>query len=236
MNKKKLRVFAASLGAVAVIAGISAYFTSEDTVTNAFVASTLKIQIVEEKWIPDKIIVPEKIVDKDPKIKNIDETSAYVFMEVTVPAGDYEVENNNAPNKGNSLGVKTIPLFKFVNKSGEYNTDVGSSAQTVNSGWYLMEGYPKENKNSSGKVSSYSYLYAYTGSNEESKMAVLDPNELTNTALFDKVIFANVREGQKLEGSTQSINIKAYAVQTAYLESPTLTKDQAEDVWEFISK
>ena len=236
MNRKKLRILAASLAAVAVIAGVSAYFLSEDTVTNAFVASTLKIQIVEENWVPDPVIVPEQKIDKDPKIKNVDTTPAYVFMEVTVPVQELVIEDNSGDSKGVSLGTKTVPLFRFVNSSGNYTAEPDSSTQAVNPGWHLMEGYPKTVSDSSGAAATYSYLYAYTGDNAESKMAVLDPDELTSTSLFDKVIFTNAREGQGLEGSTQHIGIKAYAIQNDYLESPSATKDDPEEVWKVLTE
>ena len=236
MNRKKLRILAASLAAVAVIAGISAYFTSEDTVTNAFVASTLKIQIVEDKWVPDPVIVPEKKIDKNPKIKNADTTPAYVFMEVTVPAQRLVIEDASDNSKGISLGTKTAPLFRFVDKNGKYTAQPDTSEQTVNPGWCLMEGYPQAITDSSEAVTGYTYLYAYTGSNQDSTMSVLQPGGLTENALFDKVIFTNAREGQGLEGTTQNINIKAYAIQNDFLESPTSTKVEAADVWKILQE
>ena len=234
MNRKKIRIFAVSLAVFAVIAGITAFFTSVDTVTNAFVASKLKIKVIEPHWNPDHPIVPEEKVEKDPYIENIDETSAYVFMEVTVPAGEYIIDNNDADkqddDKGKSLGTKTAPLFKFINKDGKYQADY-TAEQKTNSGWYLMS--TTENK-SGTKVKSYTYLYAYTGDNEGDTMAVLPSGGRTAKPLFDKVIFINAREGQGLEGSTQHINIKAYAIQNNYLKSPTETDTKAENVWQHL--
>ena len=232
MNRKKIRIFAAALASIAVIAGIAAFFTSTDTVTNAFVASKLKIKIIEPNWKPDHPIVPEEKVDKDPYIVNVDETSAYVFMEVEVPAGEYVVEDNNNTDKGKSLGTKTAPLFRFIDSNGNYNTE-NTKVQTVNSGWHLMDNYPKENTKN-GKVKSYTYLYAYTGDNEGDTMAVLPSGDQTAKPLFNEVIFINAREEQGLEGSTQHINIKAYAIQNNYLKSPTETDTKAENVWKHL--
>ena len=229
MNRKKIRIFAAALASIAVIAGIAAFFTSTDTVTNAFVASKLKIKIIEPNWNPDHPIVPEEKVEKDPYIVNVDETSAYVFMEVEVPAGEYVVEDNNT-DKGKSLGTKTAPLFRFIDSTGKYNTE-NTEAQTVNSGWYLMS--TTENK-SGTKVKSYTYLYAYTGDNNDDTMKVLPSGDQTAKPLFNKVIFINAREDQGLEGSTQHINIKAYAIQNNYLKSPTETDTKAENVWKHL--
>ncbi len=65
-------------------------------------------------------------------------------------------------------------------------------------------------------------------------MAVLPSGGKTVNPLFNEVIFINAREGQGLEGSTQHINIKAYAIQNNYLKTPTETDTKAENVWQHL--
>ena len=114
---------AISLAVFTVIAGLTAYFTSGDLVTNSFRAATLAIRVVEPNWIPNPTVVPEQIIAKDPYIDNIDETPAYVFMEVTVPAEEIILEHN-APDaeKGKPDSIISVPLFRFVNKQQQQIT------------------------------------------------------------------------------------------------------------------
>ena len=93
-NKKTKRMILLSLSAVIIIVALIiyslAYFIRQDEVTNRFTASTLDIALIEEKY--DQLtqqqrttLIPNRKLDKDPKIQNTDETNAYVFLKVTVP-------------------------------------------------------------------------------------------------------------------------------------------------------
>ena len=245
MDRKRIRLLAASIAALAIIAGIAAFFTNKDLVTNVFQASRLRIKVIEPNWHPNPTIVPEQEIPKDPFIKNTEETSAYVFMEVTVPVATVTLEKNNYDNENNEKGKKDrtalIPLFRFINSDTADDqdiTDPENPAQEINKGWYPMPGYPKPNVNSSGETVSYTYLYAYTGAdnNTDDTMAVLSPDETTTTSLFDKVKFCNAREDDTLPGSRQLIDIKAYGIQTEFLISPTQTENKAENVWQYLTK
>lgn len=232
MDKGRIRLLAGAIAGLTVIAGIAAYFTSDDTVTNAFVASALNISIIEPNWVQDQTIVPEQQVVKDPYIVNTDNTPAYVFMEVTVPAVTVTVEesaNNNS--KGTALAEKKVPLFRFVTKEGSYATDPLDTAQLTNTGWYRMAGYPKLTADGS----AYTYLYAYTGSGDGSNMAVLEPRTTTVKPLFNKVLFCNAREDDTLPGSRQKIDIKAYGIQSEHLKSSDETETDAEKIWQLLT-
>ena len=257
MDRGKLRTLAVTLAAFTIVSGLVAYFTSGDVVTNSFSAATLQIKIIEPSWKPNQVIVPEQKIDKDPYIVNTDEVPAYVFMQVTVPAQEIVVEENtdgNNEDKGKKIisnsiitdddgntatvihNTHTIPLFRFINSAESYTSDQLSSEQEHNTGWYYMNNHTTENKNSSGKVISYTYLYAWTGSNSDDTMAILYPSQTTDTPLFNKVIFCNAREDDSLSGSLQNIEIKAFAIQTDYLKSSEETESKAENVWQYLSK
>ncbi len=240
MNRVKLRMLAVTLTIFTIFSGLVAYFTSGDTVTNSFSAATLQIKVSEPNWKQNTVIVPEQKIEKDPYIMNIDETPAYVFMQVTVPAERIVLEKSSGDTeKGNYDDTVIVPLFRFINQEDSYTTDLNSSNQSHNSGWYHME--TTQNKNSSDVTESYTYLYAWTGENENDTMAVLYPNETTSSPLFNKVIFCNAREDEEdddnsLSGSMQNIKIKAFAIQSDYLKSATETELKAANVWRYLSK
>ncbi|MBR1527823.1 MAG: hypothetical protein IJ642_00805 [Oscillospiraceae bacterium] len=238
MNKGKIRMLAISLASFTVISGLAAYFTSEDNVTNAFKSATLQIKVVEPNWKPDPTIVPEQKIDKDPSIVNIDDTPAYVFMEVTVPADEVTVEKVDGENKGELNSTQNVPMFRFINSdtTDNYTSDQFSTAQKVNAGWYAMSGYPKANKDSSEETVSYTYLYAYTGTNNDDTMVALNPNETTLNPLFKQVLFCNAREDDSISASRLNIKIKAYGIQEKYLKSSNETETKAELVWQYLSK
>ena len=233
MEKAKMRLLAGALAVFTAIAGLVAFFTSTDTVTNTFTASTLKIVLKEPSWNDNTVIVPEQKVEKDPYIKNADETPAYVFLRVTVPAEEVLVEKSAGDSdKGKELATQAVPLFRFVNENNEYTTDQLSAAQKVNTEWYLLS--QTENKNGS-TVESYTYIYAWVGENKDDTMEVLEPGARTGE-LFNKVIFVNAREDETLPGSTQTISVEALGIQKDYLKSSEETETKAANVWKYLSK
>ena len=237
MQKQKLRLLAVSIASLTIIAGIAAYFSSSDMVTNSFEASALRIRIQEPSWHDNPTIVPDQQVDKDPYILNTDETPAYVFLLVTVPAQEVSVEDDQPDaDKGKLLGdePQNVPLFRFINSSGEYTADPFSTEQCYNGGWYFMEMTPVTDD--SGTVRDYTYLYAYTGDNQGNTMAVLNPGERTATPLFNKVLFCNAREDDTLPGSRQTIGIEALGIQTEHLRSSGQTETEAEIIWQYLKK
>lgn len=196
----------------------------------------LRIQIVEPNWQTHQTVTPEKQIPKDPYIKNIDKTPAYVFMQVTVPAEIIVLERSDEDaEKGNSISsTAAIPLFRFVNATGSYETDQTKSDQYVNAGWYWLK--TAENVNSAGETESISYLYAWTGDNTDDTMAVLAPDETTSRPLFHAVMFCNAREDDALSGSIQNIKVDAFAIQSDYLKSALEPESKAKTVWQYLSE
>lgn len=254
MTRGQYRMLALALAAFTAIAGLTAYFTSSDAVTNSFGSATLEICVTEPNWKNNPTIVPEQKIDKDPYIVNTDETPAYVFMQVTVPAQEVTLEKATNDNKGTvltsevqkedgngspiieTITTHTIPLFRFVktvNGTDYYTTNQLSSEQEYNTGWYYMN--TTENKNASDDIISYTYLYAWTGSHSDDTMSVLYPNQTTDTPLFNKVIFCNAREDDTLPGSVQNIKIEVFGIQTDYLKSSTESESKVANVWKYLS-
>ena len=79
MERGKIRLLALSLTAFTVIAGIMAYFSGDDSVSNRFETAALSIRLNEPSWINNPVIVPEQKIDKDPYIVNTDQSDTAAF-------------------------------------------------------------------------------------------------------------------------------------------------------------
>ena len=204
MNGKKVKriIIAAALLAVLAISGISAYFTDGDTATNTFTVGKVEIDLQEPSWNPDiaTAITPKEEFPKDPKVKNIGENDAFVFLEVVVPYANVVTANDD----GTKNEAADIELFSY----------------DVNSGWAEVGEATKD-----ADAGTITHLYAYgTGT----VMTALAKDAATPT-LFDYIKFANVVEDQALEGTTQNVVVNAYAIQTTNINDEKTDLDGKND-------
>lgn len=226
-----------------------AMFTSFDLVTNRFDAGKVDIVLTETKWKPEDAtkLVPGEDLDKNPVIVNNEQTDVFVFLKVTVPYDRFELEKDSGTDKGKVLDNlhAFVPLYKFMvyNNNGtddtsddKYDKDsTTGTAQSVNSGWYLMD----NNSDGCSEIDTtnrkITYLYAYVGSNGSKIMEKLTPGSATSKPLFDKVCLQNINgniwDGSKPVsfggGRTYGIVVEAYGIQADYLG----TGNEAESVW-----
>ena len=155
--------------------------------------------------------VPDK--EKDPTITNTGINDAFVFMKVTVPAAELVTANED--------GTKNEKALKQL-----YSWE-------INKGWIQLGDAKAVTEN--GKTTAFEYIYAY-GSN--ASCSALAKN-VSTSALFDKITFLNVIEGQQfadgtgLEESETEINVQAYAIQTTDLTSNDVTTPSA--VWQVLA-
>lgn len=115
-----------------------AMFTSFDEVTNRLEAGKVDIVLIEPHWNPENgdEIVPNTFVEKDPTVKNKEETvNTYVFLEVIVPYDDdpnliiEKAYQNGTNDENNEAGkefyvnhtpehpdtpIYKVPYYKFV--------------------------------------------------------------------------------------------------------------------------
>lgn len=152
------------------------------------------------------------------------ETNNFVIgkIDIDLDEPNWEEPENVLPNQTivkdpNVKNVGNNPAFIFVEVDVPYANVVTAQANgtknpaadtelfsyTVNSGW-IEVGQPVK---ANGVVT---HLYAYAANNA---MTALDP-DATTANVFDSVTFANVIEGQNLETTTQTINVRAYGIQT----------------------
>ena len=100
MKKKSLVVTMASVAAIAAIGVGStfAYFTSQDEATNAFTLGDIEIELTEDNWDEDNgvNILPMQTIAKDPAVTNTGLNDAYIFLKVTVPQAEVQLEGQEA--------------------------------------------------------------------------------------------------------------------------------------------
>ena len=208
-----------------------AMFTSSDLVTNRFQSGKIDIVLLEPNWNPSNAttVLPGDNINKDPKVKNVDELDVYVFLKVTVPAVKMQLEKDTDTDNGkvnyNTDTDQTnwidIPMYKFVanNVTPTTNATVPSFDQSINPQWTLINSQSVDN----GK---YTYIYAYKGNNATDTLKELKPNTETET-LFDSINVNNFNENYTFSSRNYGINIEAYGIQADYLDVNNIP----DDVW-----
>lgn len=211
-KKTKLSLLALALALCLGIAGISAYFTDADTVTNTFTIGTISLALEEPNWNPDnaKNITPNEEIAKDPQVTNDGENDEYVYLTVSVPYANIVTANTD----GTRNAAANTELFTY----------------TVNNGWVEI----KTEKDDTAGTVTHLLAYATKGADGSVKMDTLAKNAKT-PAVFDKVTFVNAVEAQGLEATTKDIVVKAYGIQADNITTAD-TNNNALDIWEIISK
>ncbi len=212
-----------------------AFLTSFDEVTNVFEGGHVDIVLTEEHWKPEeaKNIVPGKVLDKDPRIMNDDVTDTYVFLEVTVPYDDLEIESEADADKGARLSADTtaVPLYKFIDENGNYDQTYTSAQKINTAGWMLMSGYPVQDT----EKKTYRYLYAHVRIDEPEKMSPLMPGVTTRKPLFNQIKLVNFNEKEFDRSRNYSVKVKAYGIQANYLKENNQTTDDPAEVWSILN-
>ena len=191
-NKKK--VAAVSIAALMLTIGcVNAFFTDSNELINTFKPGGISSELTEEKYDKEgeaqRInIAPNKVMVKDPKVKNIDTLDMYTFVKVTVPTSKVATFDETS---GKKIEAKKQPLFVW--ETGD--------------GWTLIK--TVENNTTTD------LYYAYGTSD---KMTTLKPQESTSSVFKnDQIKFINIIEGQGIENTTLDFNVKDLSIQTTDL-------------------
>lgn len=210
MSRKKLILTAVILTLILIIGGILAYFTDVDTKTNSFKMGNVSIKVVEEKWEgtetnPVVDIVPNQIVNKDPKIENTGSTEVYAFIKVEVPYANVVVGDDAAAD---------TELFTY----------------DLNDGWVEVGPSTKDDQ-----AKTVTHVYAYVDSTNTSELKALEPTEKTTSAVFDTVKLVDIKEtddgNSTIQGADLEIEVSGYGIQTTDLG--TDSKAPA-DIWQLV--
>ena len=217
-NMKPILIAGAAVACLG-IAGVSAYFTDSEKLTNTFTVGKVDITPSEPSWPdenPPEDIVPNQEFPKDPKISNVGANPAYVFLQVKIPTADVKVANDDGTDKETAL----TELFAMQGLNTTDWCEIGDPFD-----------YTDED-NHTFKV----YTFAY-GPNAAKAPTILEIDDGVDGSgkdetppLFTSVRFANVIEGQNLgmiEPNTLNVDVISYAIQTDWL-SDTNT-DAADD-------
>ena len=214
MKNKKLATLSVALGlsTIALIGGISAYFTDADTATNEFTIGKVSLDLQEPNFNETEAknnITPNQVIKKDPQIKNDGINDEFVFLKVKVPVKNIVT----AQLDGTKLPAADTELFSY----------------TVKPGWYHLESEDEINGTSATRV------YAYGSQDACTALA----KGQSTPALFDTVKVCNAVEDQGLETTAQEIVVEAYGIQTTDInDGPDGTGDKKApaDVWAVLKK
>lgn len=208
-KKTKVAIILASLALVGTMAigGISAYFTDTDSATNTVTVGSIDIDLDEPNWNPadpeHTDITPDKEFDKNPQVTNVGDNDAFVFVQVSVPYRNVVTANED----GTKNASADTELFTY----------------TVNNDWTEV-GTPAKDTEHGVVVHTYAY-------GTSTACTALAPEATTSQAVFDKIKFVNVIEGQ-VDKETFDVDVKAYGIQT---ENVNGGKTNPTDVWTVVN-
>ena len=215
-NMKPILIAGAAVACLG-IAGVSAYFTDTDKITNTFTVGKVDVTPSEPSWDPEnppEDIVPNQEFPKDPKISNVGANPAYVFLQVKIPTANVKVANADGT-------VKEAALTELFTMQGLNTTDWCKIGDPFD--------YTDED-NHTFKV----YTFAY-GPNAAEAPTILEIDDGVDGSgkdetppLFTSVRFANIIEGyEEIETKQLNVDVISYAIQTDWLSDTT--NDAADD-------
>ena len=210
-NKKKWLIVAAIVAVtVAIIAGagIWAYLTDHEEVSNIFTVGKVDITLTEPNWDADnaKNITAKMKIAKDPTVKNVGANDAYVYLKVRIPKV-----------KLKDTDTTKTPLFTYQ----------------VNAGWSELTGKTVEEDSYIEKVYYYNQDEGVLAVNSETP-ALFNEVQVANIT-SDTTYTTETGETKRLAEATnykleQVIKINAYAIQINNLPDGRNTVQTAYDV------
>ena len=211
ITNRRLILLAATLLFLQIVILMSlAFYQGFDLVSNRFSAATLDVLLLENQYDLTPVaerenIVPNKQVHKDPRVHNIEQTDAFVFLKITVPvvrATDVEADGTRTVKKAQELfRIKTERNKDYDNRLSDFNTYVDDN-------YYFWVELPEceEGTDLSGSVRTYVFGYS----------VYLKKDEYTET-LFDYVQLKNIIQYESDPNTIQNIKVQAYGIQADHL-------------------
>ncbi len=182
--RKKACAACAIIG-VMLMGSATAFFTDRDTAANEFIVGNVSVDLSEPGWDPDEGTALTPNKTVNKDPQVTNTGSNDAFVFLQVKVPSASVKTAGAD--GSLQESKKQDLFNY----------------TVNSGWKLVE--------QSEATDASVYTYAYVDTN--GAMKKLSPQGNTG-ALFDKVKFINLVEGELDPDTKLSIDVDVLAIQT----------------------
>ena len=245
---KKKAVIAAAAACVCIAAAVGltwAYLTDKKNTDNIFEAGNVEIILTEPDYPEDpssRMVVPHSLVPKNPKITNVGDNEAFVFMKVTVPVIEAEpVGADNLPKNPFSFtggervaGTEWMEPFGFLcgdpmTAGSETIPDTLTEEAERNlyrPDWYLMDTFQYDrhwvllDKTDNGDH-THSYLFAYEKSLLSTSQTDAAVGVTETQPLFDSIQLRSFVEDEAYYGSVQGIEVQAFAIQADELMGVT---------------
>lgn len=193
-----------------IVANSLAFFSSVDVVTNRFVAVTLTVDLLEPQF--DRLsyqermsMVPNKTLPKDPMVRNVDETDAFVFLKITVPVA-YVTGIEEDGTKGTKQRQELFYLKTTSDPTvllTEFNTAPADSSDREY--WVRL---PDEETGTDYADDTRTYIFGYS--------LYLRQGEQTET-LFDYVQLKNIPQYELDDAASLHVKVEAFGIQKNYL-------------------
>lgn len=215
VRKKKLFAALALIFIAALISGVAAWLSDDQTNTVEIETATVSISLRESNWRPENAsdVHPADVLPKNPTITNTGTSDAYVFIEVSMSALKTGAQIQDEKALMELRGP--MPLYTTRSRKGEFDQD----------NWQRLVGplYDRQ-KN------SISWIYSYSKSNLLTPLAP----QASTSALFDAVQLANLVRRDDVEGMDANIYVHAYAIQTTQLGTGG-NANSPDTVWTIVS-
>ena len=133
---KKIILLVIAILTIIGLGGLFAYLTDTDQKTNVFTVGSIKIELTETNWNPSngENILPGQPISKDPKINNIGNNPAYVYIKVVNPIVELQsgegVLFNYTTNSGWTQ-LDQVEQCGYRATTYYYNTALNPSASTT---------------------------------------------------------------------------------------------------------
>ena len=242
-GRKYLRyflIFTAAVVSVALVYTSIAYMIKQTELTNRFTKRDFGIELLEPQYdlLPEESrnnLVPNDTVTKDPKVKNTEDTDAFVFLKVTVPVAEitkyvdpYNVDDPPTKHNDEIFYLKTTGTSLY----GLSNVFNNTPADASDNGYWVELTGREEGTDLSGETRTYVFGYS----------VYLTPEEKSET-LFDFVQLKNILQYELDPDDDIHIQVDAYGIQADYLEGinknngnnkAIMTQDQLNTIFGYI--
>lgn len=241
VRRKKRLMRYAILADVLLIFAISyslAYFTSFDEVTGRFIAKNMNIALYENRYsslTPEQrsTLISNRLLPKDPRIQNIEQTDVFVFMKVTVPVyASTNVEEDGTVHESRHL--QEIFWLKTAQTVNEQTTSFHTKENDSDKEYWVE--LPAFEEGTDHQSAARTYIFGYS--------VYLRSYELTET-LFDYIQLKNIRQFEIDPSDMLEVTVDAYGIQADSLdgiekdsgsEKRVMTQEQLSRIYGYVQE